>query len=353
VKPLSLTQIAPMIMLALSPTMAAEQDIKINQLQVLGSHNSYRPVPTAQQMAIYKAFSQAAADSLEYGHNSLEEQLKLGVRQFEFDPYADPEGGRYVDTIDKRTPAETALMARPGLKVLHTPKVDAASHCLTLALCFEVIAKWSRDNPNHELIFITVDTKEGKNGIPGIVQPLDYTGANLDEIDTTARAAFGAKRLITPDSVRGRFKTLREAVLARNWPSAKRARGKVMLILDSNPRIAALYRAGHPNLKGRALFGVYPEADGEASVFNIQDPIAEEERIKSLVMRGFIVRSRSDAGTAEARSQSLARHEAAVRAGAQIISTDYYVGAPQMLTQHFVVRMTDVYSQRNPVLDPQ
>jgi hypothetical protein len=51
-----------------------------------------------------------------------------------------------------------------------------------------------------------------------------------------------------------------------------------------------------------------------------------------------LVRVRSDADTAEARNHDLGRLQSAERSGAQIISTDYYPGAPDPLDLKFVVR---------------
>lgn len=325
--------------------------IRLNQVQVLGSHNSYRPVASAATQARLDAQIGFAARGLDYGHPTLEAQLDLGVRQFEFDPYVDRDGGLYSRPDAAKGFKVGAIMAKPGLKVLHMPVIDPESHCLTLNACFAVIAKWSRRHPQHDAIFITVDTKEAPSTIAGITSPELYQARDLDEVDRTARAAFGASNLITPDTVRGRYKSLREAVLAKNWPTTASARGKIMIILDSNPRIADIYRAGHQALAGRAMFGVYLEDQPEASVFNIQDPIAEEARIAKLVKQGFIVRSRADANTLEARTHDLARFQAAVRSGAQIISSDYYPGAPDPLSLKFEVRMGGGYSQRNPVTD--
>lgn len=122
------------------------------------------------------------------------------------------------------------------------------------------------------------------------------------------------------------------------WPTAASARGKMLLVLDANPRVEDAYRAGHPSLKGRVLFGLYAEDQAEAAVFNIQDPRPEEARVKALVAQGFLVRVRSDADTTEARNHDLGRLRSAERSGAQIISTDYYPGAPDPLDLKFVAR---------------
>jgi hypothetical protein len=95
------------------------------------------------------------------------------------------------------------------------------------------------------------------------------------------------------------------------------------------------------------MFSFYNETAPEAAIFNIQDPKPEFARIQRLVKAGFIVRSRADADTREARNHDLSRFEAAVTSGAQIISTDYYPGALDPLNLHFTVRMTDGFSQVN------
>jgi hypothetical protein len=344
---LRLFAVAMAVAMAIAAPIGAKPELKVNQLQVLGSHNSYRPVPSPTTQEQLDARIGAAARGLDYGHPPIEVQLDMGVRQFEFDAYVDRDGGRYAQATD------SAVMRQPGLKVFHMPVVDQESHCLTLKACFAAVADWSRRNPKHDILFITVDTKDAPSKIAGFDSPVLYESRDLNEIDATAVAAFGRDRLITPDQVRGQFKTLRDAVLAGAWPTVAAARGKIMIILDSNPRIAAIYREGHPNLNGRAMFAIYDEDQPEASVFNIQDPIAEEARIDRLVRQGFIVRSRSDSNTAEARMRSTKRHDAAVRAGAQIISTDYYQGAPDPLGLGFSLRLANGYSQRNPVLDPK
>jgi hypothetical protein len=228
-------------------------------------------------------------------------------------------------------------MNRPGAKVLHAPVLDARTHCLTLASCFGEVAQWSRAHPGHDPIVIFVNTKEEPFNTPLIPDPPLYTEADLASIDADAVAAFGRDHIVTPDDVRGDAASLRQAVIAGHWPTLRASRGKVLLVLDCNPRVSRLYRQGHASLEGRVMFGLYDEAEPEAAVFNIQDPKAEEARIKALVGQGFLVRTRSDADTREARAHDQTRLRAALRSGAQVISTDYYPGAPDPLGLSFVI----------------
>lgn len=322
---------------ASSPLIAHAQDARLNSLRALGSHNSYRPELDAAGLIQQRQLLGDHAMGVEYGHPVIARQLDLGIRQVEFDPYADTLGGRFAGP-HAQDPARLAIMNRPGAKVLHAPLVDARTLCLTLEDCFTQVADWSRAHPDHALIVIFVNTKDDGFKNPAIPDPEPYTEASLAAIDASARAVFGAERIVTPDTVRGSAATLREAVLNGSWPSQAAARGKVLLVLDSNPRLSELYRLGHASLRGRVMFGLYDEAQPEAAVFNVQNPVVEEARIKALVARGFIVRTRSDADTREARAHDLSRLAAAERSGAQIISTDYYPGAPDPLGLKFVVK---------------
>lgn len=309
---------------------------RVNAMRVLGSHNSYRPALDPAALAHQRQVMGERSTGVEYGHPPIAAQLDLGLRQLEFDPYADSAGGLYAGPY-AQDPAKLAIMRRPGAKVLHAPVVDARTLCLTLADCFGQVAAWSRAHPDHALIVLFVNVKEEPFNTPAIPNPPLFSEADLAGIDADAAAAFGRDHLLTPDDVRGGAATLREAVTTGGWPTQASARGKVLLVLDSNPRIAQAYRLGHPSLKGRVMFGFYDPAEPEAAVFNIQDPKAEEARIKALVAQGFLVRTRSDADTREARAHDQTRLQAALRSGAQVISSDYYPGAPDPLNLGFVV----------------
>jgi hypothetical protein len=309
---------------------------RLNAMHVLGSHNSYRPDLDPAALAHQRQVMGERSTGVEYGHPPITAQLNLGLRQLEFDPYADSAGSLYAAPYESN-PVKLAIMQRPGAKVLHAPIVDTRTHCLTLAECFGEVAAWSRAHPDHDLIVIFVNTKEEPFNSPVIPNPPLYAETDLAGIDADAVQAFGRTHIVAPDDLRGDAPTLRQAATGGRWPSLAASRGKVLLVLDSNPRIAQLYRQDHPSLTGRMMFGLYDAAEPEAAVFNIQNPQAEEARIKNLVAQGFLVRTRSDADTREARQHDLGRLQAALRSGAQIISTDYYPGAPDPLGLRFVV----------------
>jgi hypothetical protein len=81
--------------------------------------------------------------------------------------------------------------------------------------------------------------------------------------------------LITPDQVRGKRATLREAVLAEGWPALSAAsRGKVFFALDEGPDKVAAYRGARRSLEGRAMFVNTDEASPAAAYLTLNDPIA-------------------------------------------------------------------------------
>ena len=136
---------------------------------------------------------------------------------------------------------------------------------------------------------------------------------------------FDEDHLLTPDDVRGDAETLRDAVLADGWPALSEARGQVFFALDEPPAVVDVYRRGETALNGHAMFinSTAPDAP-DAAYFTINDPIGAGADISARVSAGFIVRTRADANTMEARSGDRTRLDAALASGAQYISTDYY-----------------------------
>ena len=79
------------------PHSEQDQLLRMNEIQVLGTHNSYHIQPRDSILEALALFdSQETADSLEYTALPLKEQFDHGVRQLELDIFADPEGGLYA-----------------------------------------------------------------------------------------------------------------------------------------------------------------------------------------------------------------------------------------------------------------
>jgi hypothetical protein len=111
--------------------------------------------------------------------------------------------------------------------------------------------------------------------------------------------------------------------MAGGWPKLGEARGKVIFAMDLSPEANKPYAEGHPSLQGRVGFmTTFPDAP-EAAYFTMNDPVKEQALIQERVKQGFLIRTRADADTREARVNDTTRREAALASGAQFISTDY------------------------------
>ncbi|HVR29668.1 MAG TPA: phosphatidylinositol-specific phospholipase C1-like protein [Thermoanaerobaculia bacterium] len=322
------------------PPPAADQPLRLNDLQVVGSHNSYKQaIDPALFALLLERRSPERIRPLEYGHPSLTEQLDRGLRKLELDVFHDPEGGRYAAPAGLAWLAERgdggALrpydargeMKAPGFKVLHVQDLDFRSNCLTLYRCLEELRAWSDAHPRHLPIVVSMNAKDGAlEGIDAVV-PLPFDAPAFDTLDREILAVLPRQRLIVPDDVRGEHATLRDAVLANGWPAIEEARGRFLFVLDESGAKLERYVAGHPSLRGRAMFAnAAPDRD-EAAFLVVNDPVRDGARISELVARGFLVRTRADADTREARSGDTTRREAAFASGAHFVSTDYYLAS--------------------------
>jgi hypothetical protein len=310
-------------------TRAAVDALKINQIQSVGSHNSYKAAITPPEMALLRARNPKAADTLDYSHAPLTEQLDDGARQLELDFVYDPQGGRYATPLGHRMAPDAAAydagpMKTPGMKVIHVPDIDYRSVCPRLADCFREIKAWSDRHPDHVPILIIFNLKQDQlKNVPGAVPLLPFDAKAMDDVDAEMRAVFSPKELITPDQVQGRHRTLREAAMAGAWPTLGQARGKFLLAMDESPDVVAVYRGSRKSLEGRAMFVNIDEGSPAAGYITLNEPIKEHARIEAAVRQGLIVRTRADADTWEARRNDTAPREAAFASGAQYVSTDY------------------------------
>ena len=302
--------------------------VRLNEIQVLGTHNSYHIAPAPAMLAVLGARSR----DIEYTHTPLAHQLsQLGIRQFELDVFADPAGGRFATPAAFRmvkglTPVGADLLA-PGFKVLHTQDIDYRTTCTTLVACLTTIRDWSRANPRHVPIQIQIEAKDGvledREG-RGYVKPIPIGVAELRALDAEIRSVFDAGHVITPDVVRGSRATLAEAIQADGWPRLRAARGKVLFALDNTDQHRTDYLHGNPSLEGRVLFVSSAPGEPSAAFIKMNEALGEdEEQIRQRVKGRFLIRTRADIPTAEARSGSTTRRDSAFRSGAHYVSTDY------------------------------
>jgi hypothetical protein len=315
-------------------TIRPDDDLKLNQIQVIGTHNSFHQAPTADELAKLAALDAEQAGQREYTHPDLTTQLgEEKIRQIELDVFADSKGGLYSDPAFATDPVSTPYgpspasdpMDEPGTKVLHEQDVDYHSVCPTLVSCLDEVKTWSDANPDHVPIAIDIQFKDGPLifAVPDQAVPEKWTSEAMDGLDDEIRSVFAADRIITPDDVRGDHATLEEAVRAGDWPTLGASRGKVLFLMVNPEPYRSIYLDGHEGLKGRILFTNAEPGQPDASYLGIDDPVADGKRITELVEQGYLVRTRADANAVEATADDDTRLRAALASGAQWVSTDY------------------------------
>jgi hypothetical protein len=350
------------LFMADAQTPVDDTALKLNQIQVIGTHNSYHAGIAANEAKLWQAKYAQAFQGLDYQHQPLPLQFDSGVRQIELDIYADSKGGLYAHPSGPQMVAAahlppdpdfdpTGIMSKPGFKVMHVQDVDYRSNCQPFTGCLEQVRQWSKAHPNHIPIFILIETKQGKpQGQLHLTEPEPFTAATFDALDAEIRSVFQPDEMITPDDVRGNYNTLNEAVLAGNWPKLSNARGKVIFLMDQHP-VTPVYLEGHPSLRGRVIFTNSDPGQPDAAFLERNDGPALD--IVQLVRQGYLVRTRTDSDTKEARLDDTTVRDAMIASGAQLLSTDYPINEPARWAGHFVVALPgDTVARCNPVNAP-
>lgn len=379
---------------AAAPAIAQESpgldpDLKLNEIQVLGTHNSYAMPVDKRLLAIVDPIlgrlmsdmgsrmpaSTAAlfkeehpndvkmSEGLSYEHPDLKTQLDEGMRSLEIDVNPDPKGGNFLDPAGYRVlrekgvtdllPFDKTGLDAPGYKVLHMPDIDFRSHCPTLKLCLTQVRDWSNAHPDHIPLFLVVEAKASDIPIfPNPTHTVPFTPALFDDLDREIVSVLGRERLITPDDVRGDHPTLNEAIRAGAWPTLKSSRGKIVILMITATGEAATrgYLEGHPSLKGRVAFVRAEPGQDHAAFLMYDNALVRAEDIKTYVQQGYIVRTRSDIETYEAKVNDMTRANAAFASGAQVVSTDFEHPGNAYGTPYVVKLPGGGAARRNPVL---
>lgn len=307
---------------ALPAAAAAREPLRMNQIQVVNTHNSYKRETGPREQAVYEALigqPNDYFDYLAYRHAPLRVQLeRQSVRGVELDLYPDPSGGRYAEPLVRRKlgrgPLPDPAWRKPGTKVLHMVDADYETSCPLLTECLRELEAWSDDNPRHVPLFAMLELKQSDKRLVargGVVAP-PWDAAALARLEAEIRAVFDRRDLIVPGDVRG-----------GRWPTLAAARGRVLLMFNNVEASASRIVFGNG--------GAYRGRD---------DPIDGFDEIQRLVRSGSLVRTRSDIPLATVRSNDTRMRDAALASGAQLISTDF--PAPGMAARYgsdFAVRL--------------
>ncbi|MCH6256762.1 phosphatidylinositol-specific phospholipase C1-like protein [Puniceicoccaceae bacterium K14] len=328
------------------------KSIRLNQVQVIGTHNSYHIAPSKAVLEYISTGDPEKVKSLDYTHRSLTEQFsKLGIRQVELDLFADPNGGLYAEpfgvTIDSEEHPFGTILQQPGLKVLHIQDIDYRTNVPTFTQALQEIQHWSRANPGHYPIMILLELKDKPIGHQ-YTQPITFGKTEINTVDKEILSVFSPDEILKPDDIRGKLDTLRNAVTNEGWPILEEVRNKVIFAIDNTNHIRDLYLEDHPSLKGRIAFVSVGEDHPAAAFMKINNVHKDFEKIRDMASKGFLVRTRADSGTRESRNNDVTTFQKALQSGAHFISTDY--PEADLRFSDYQVRFQDNLTARaNPV----
>ncbi len=142
------------LLAAVAAAQTRPEEIRINQVQVLASHNSYNQAIDPSLRTILRVTMSERLKGLEYNHRPFTDQLDRGLRGLEIDILNDPEGGRYAGPAElawvkeRGLPAGApydpqGLMRQPGLKALHVQDMDFRTHAYTFRQALDQLRAWS------------------------------------------------------------------------------------------------------------------------------------------------------------------------------------------------------------------
>ncbi len=323
---------------------------RLNHYKVLASHNSYKKNPNPKVIKFLSKFKKQLGPSndpeqMDYGHLPLPQQFdEYNIRGIEIDVNYDPKGGLYRKRkVNKlitglRQKVKDPLMKQPGFKVLHIADVDYETNYLTFKQVLNELKMWSAAHPNHTPIFVNIESKGFNPGdesgflrFLGFKRALQFNEDAFRALDKEIFDVLSADNIFQPNDLKANFPNIKERLNQQGWPLLKDCLGKIIFILEGNNQ--DLYEKSGVN---RPMF-VYNRPNGENTAFVVKnDPIGNEQEIELLTHK-YIVRTRSDAGTLEARANDYKRFNAAIKSGAQIISTDYYKPDPRLGS--FVIKL--------------
>lgn len=227
--------------------------LRLNHLQVKGTHNSYHRRP---RFALVREH--------DYEQASLDVQLgEYGVRAVELDIHP----------------------SSRGYEVYHLPVIDSRSTCALLIDCLGVLKRWSDSNPGHHPLFVWIEPKDELGGG-------DF---DMDALDAEILSVWPRERLVTPALVKGGRESVREAIVEDGWPTLGELRGRAMFMLLDRGRQRDAYLRGSKGpgaLDGRVLFVHANPLDYDepfAAVAKIDDP--SSPHIAVALEKGIIVGS--------------------------------------------------------------
>ena len=283
---------------------AFSDGVKINEIAVIGTHNSYQMLPTPQSRLHEKIlkvlYNGNMGTKYKFEMDSYTEQLEHGIRNLEID----------IEAVDKN--GEISFV------VSHEPIKDNTSSAYDFAEGLREIAMWSDHNPNHLPVYLLI---EPKGNVPSVCHMQNFSIEYAKELDKITREVLG-DRLMTPKKLMGNYETFEEMRTADGWPTLKEAAGKIIVLLHPCD-VTEDYINLDTSLSSQAIFPVLVfediERDCASFILDNEPEYAKENNKKTVDEKNLMVRTRADSYP----NFSDERYAFANECGSHIITTDY------------------------------
>ena len=255
--------------------------------------------------------------------------------------YYDPKGGKFSKRklnfliSGLKQNVNDSVMDQPGFKMLHIADIDYETNYLTFKSALEEIYQWSSNNPQHIPLYITIEPKEESPGdysgflrLLGFKKAIKFDSIAYQALDNEISDVFkNTSILFTPKDLMAGHKSISERLKTTGWPTLNSCLGKVIFILDGDQN--DIYQTSLENGEERPMFTFSEPGKITAAFIKRNNPIGQEEQINKMT-DDYIVRTRSDVETMQARTEDYSMFNAAISSNAQIISTDYYREDPKI-----------------------
>jgi len=277
----------------------ANNGLKLNEVQILATHNSFKAMPNPYLNSVLKLFNEGGVKKGEYGLPKLYEQLDSGIRGVELD----------------------VAMYGNQIVTVHNANNDWRTNTTDFRLALKEIKLWSDNNPGHYPLNVMVQVRNQFSFLSAKFNK--FSSSSIRGLDAMMVEVFG-NDLLPPATVKGDAATLHEAVTTTGWPEVSSCLGKVyvMMLFDEDVNrddyVAIDPTFSTQNAFVMALAG-YEEPHDYTAIILADSPY--DDGYREYIEAGYILRTRVDLQY----DHPEARLQATLQLGSQILATDYPV----------------------------
>ena len=277
----------------------SNNDLKLNEIQVLATHNSFKAMPNMYISKFLELFWGQKTRNTQYGMPYLTDQLDSGIRGLELD----------------------ITMYGNDIILMHDPLTDWRTNGPDFAMTLEEINIWSDQNSGHVPVHIMIQIRSTWSVFTHKFG--SFERENLIQMEELLDEILGEK-IIRPGEIIGNNNTLTDAIMNDGWPMLNDSLGRFYFtILFDDKHTKKEYIDIDPDFKTQNCFVFTRLDDGikDYSAFILAD-CPFQEGLKEYVDANHILRTRVDVQF----SHPPERLKAAIELGSVILATDYPEG---------------------------